>query len=309
MVMKHFIDIENLRDEEVNLGSITRERNDQAFFKGDTISITEKVDGSNASFRYDVETGKLVAFSRKQELTFSSTLDGFWNFVDGLDASEYADTPNYVIFGEWLRKNKITYNAENMHKWYVYSIYDTEKEKWLPQDDVKAFVKKHNLIYVHELYYGPFVSWEHCRTFCHSPQYGEIQEGIVVRNLSAMERGERFPHVLKIVNESFKETQKQKIKVIDPEKEKARNDAAEMLSGVVTKRRVEKMLLKLRDENIIPEKITPQDMGLIAKNLPARVYEDCMKEEPEVMRACGEYAGKLCSGMVMKLAREIVMGS
>ena len=309
MVMKHFIDIENLRDETVDLGGITRERNDQAFFKGDTISITEKVDGSNASIRYDTETGKLVAFSRKQELTFGNTLDGFWNFVQGLNAADYADTPNYVIFGEWLRKNKIVYNAENMHKWYVYSIYDTANEKWLTQDEVKLFAEKHNLNYVHELYYGPFISWEHCKTFCHSPQYGETQEGIVVRNLSALERGERFPHVLKIVNESFKETQKQRIKVVDPEKEKAKQEATELLKGIVTRNRVEKMLLKLRDEGIIPETITPQDMGLLAKNMPARIYEDCMKEEPEVKQACGEFAGKLCSGLTMSLVREIVMGS
>ena len=309
MGMKHFINIEALRDETVDLGGIICERNDKAFFKGDIISITEKVDGSNASIRYDKETGQLIAFSRRQELTFSNTLDGFYNFVRSLNAEDYADTPNYVIFGEWLRKNKIVYNAENMHKWYVYSIYDTVNEKWLTQDKVKLFAEKHNLIYVHELYYGPFISWEHCKTFCQSPQYGETQEGIVVRNLSALERETHFPHILKIVNEPFRETHKQRIKVVDPEKEKSRQEATNLLKGIITRNRVEKMLFNLRDEGLIPETITPQDMGLLAKNMPARIYKDCMKEEPEIMQACGEFVGKLCSSITMSLVREIVMGS
>jgi hypothetical protein len=82
-----------------------------------------------------------------------------------------------------------------------------------------------------------------------------------------------------------------------------------MLEGIVTQRRVEKMLLKLRDEGVLPENLRPEDMGLIAKNLPDRVYEDCLKEEPEIMEACGELGVKLFSGVVMRVARNIVLGS
>ena len=308
MKIKHFIDIENLRDTDIDLGGITRERNDQAFRSGDIISITEKIDGSNASIRYDKETGTLVAFSRKQELSPINDLAGFYGFVQSLNADDFANTPDYAIFGEWLRKNKITYNKENMLKWYVYSIYDTASEKWLSQEDVKQFAQEHDLTYVHELYYGPFISWDHCRTFCQSPEYGDTQEGIVIRDLDALKREEKFPHILKIVNESFKETQKSKIKVIDPEKEKAKNEAAELMKSIVTRNRVEKMLLKLRDEGIIPDTLTPKEMGTIAKNMPSRIYEDCMKEEPEVMQACGEYAGKLCSSLTMAIVKELVLG-
>ena len=36
---------------------------------------------------------------------------------------------------------------------------------------------------------------------------------------------------------------------------------------------------KMIDEGILPEQISPKDMGLIAKNLPKRIFEDIMKEE------------------------------
>ena len=68
-------------------------------------------------------------------------------------------------------------------------------------------------------------------------------------------------------------------------------------------------LFKMRDEGLIPEKITNQDFATIAKNLPKRIFEDLMKEEKELVAACGEYAGKACSSITMKIARNIVVGN
>lgn len=305
--MKHYIDIENLREEDIDLGGgLTRSRNDQAFREGDIIQITEKFDGSNVSIRYDEETGKIRAFSRKYELDWNNTLSGFFNYAQGLYPDDFKNTPNYIIFGEWAQKNKILYNPENMKKWYVYSIYDTDKENWLEVDAVKEFAKSHNLTYIHELYYGPFKSWDHCKEFMNSPFYGDRQEGIVVRNIDALKRGEHFPHILKIVNTDFKETKS--VKYIDPEKEANKKNAEELMSSIVTRARVEKMLLKLRDEQVIPAELTPKDMGTIAKHLPKRIFEDCLKEEPEIVQAAGEYAGKMSGSLTMKFAKEIVLG-
>lgn len=304
--MKHFVDIEVLREFDEDLGGgLIKKGNAQAFNVGDVISITEKIDGSNASIEY--VDGKLIAYSRKQELSFSNTLDGFWNFVQSLDVNSYKDLQGLVCFGEWNRKNKIIYNSEFVHKWYVYSLYDKNTEKWLDQNTVKAFCEKHNLIYVHELYYGPFISWEHCRSFCHSPAYGDRQEGIVVRNIDALSRTDlRTPHILKIVNDDFKESMRVKVKEVDPEKEAERQRATELMESIVTKNRIEKMLLKLRDEQIIPDELRPENMGVIAKNLPKRIYEDCLKEESEIVEACGEYGGKLCSSICMKIVKSML---
>lgn len=45
---------------------------------------------------------------------------------------------------------------------------------------MKEFAKEYGFNYVHELYYGEFISWEHCFSFANSPMYGEQQEGIAI---------------------------------------------------------------------------------------------------------------------------------
>lgn len=300
--MKHYIDIANIREENTELV----ESNTGAFEPGDIISVTEKIDGSNASFA--MADGKLKAFSRKQELSFKNNLAGFWEWVQTLDAKEYEAYSDYIFFGEWLRKNKITYYKEYIDKFYLFDIYNKKEEKWMPQEFVKKQAEEHHLNYVPELYYGPFVSWEHCRTFMSSPAYGKTQEGIVVKNVSKMNREDiRLPVYLKIVNKSFKETKR--VREIDPEKENEKAKTAALIESVVTPRRVEKMIYKLRDEGILPEKIQPEDMKTVAKHLPRRIHEDCMKEEPETVQAAGKYAGKAIAGRTMALAREIILGS
>lgn len=169
MEQKKFMDISR-----VKFGDELTPSNTDGFEVGDIIQITEKWDGSNASIRYDVETGNLVAFSRKLKLDFNNTLNGFWNYVQSLNAEDYKNTPNYVIFGEWGVKNAIRYNQESYGKWYVYDIYDVENQKYLPQNEVKKFAEEHGLIYIHVLYEGEFISWEHCKTFCNSPAYGDM---------------------------------------------------------------------------------------------------------------------------------------
>ena len=296
----------------VKFGDELTPSNTGGFEVGDIIQITEKWDGSNASIRYDIETGKLVAFSRRLELTFNNTLNGFWNYVQSLNSEDYKDTPNYVIFGEQGVKNAIRYNQDAYGKWYVYDIYDVEKEEYLPQTEVKKFVEEHGLTYIHVLYEGEFISWDHCKTFCNSLAYGDKQEGIVIKNQTKLNNPySRTPFVLKIVNDCFSEVKKDnhRQKMEDPQKIKEREHAQNIIDMVVTKRRVEKEIYKMRDEGIVPEKISPSDMKIVAQNLPKRIYKDCLKEERELVESAGEYFGKMCSSKAMCFAREIILGN
>jgi len=54
MIQKKYVDIERLKL-----------KYESAFKIGEEITISEKVDGSNAAFSYDVETDSVVAFSRR----------------------------------------------------------------------------------------------------------------------------------------------------------------------------------------------------------------------------------------------------
>lgn len=319
VVQKKFIDIEALRENDEVIGQkedgsdIIRLSNSKSFEVGDIIQITTKIDGANASIAWDDTSKKLEIFSRTNLLNTSNNLRGFYDYIKvnvepKLDLSEY---PNLVIFGEWLVSHTVVYNKEAYCKWRVYDIWDKSKQNYLSQDDVKKFCLENGIEYIEELYNGPFISWEHCKSFMNkSIAYGPDQEGIVVKNQTKLDNSDvKFPKYLKIVNDSFKETMKVRSpKEVDPEVEAARKKAIELANSIVTEARVKKILLKLIDEGIIPENLLPKDMGLIMKHLPKRVYEDVLKEELETVKALGESASKIISTTTAQLIRKIVVG-
>lgn len=86
-----------------------KNKNTWAFEPGDHIVIQIKIDGSNASVRYDPETGKLAAFSRKQQIVRTKDVDAtskFLDYVDTLDAEKFQKYPDYVFFGEWMTRQR-----------------------------------------------------------------------------------------------------------------------------------------------------------------------------------------------------------
>lgn len=308
MEHKKFMDIERIK-----LGDELTESNIGCFEVGDIIQVSEKVDGSNAAICYDVTTGKLVSFSRKNELRYDMTLNGFWNWVQTLNPEPFSKYPDYVFFGEWLVKHTIPYVADAYNKFYFYDVYDKKNECYLPQSEVKRLSEELNLQYVHVYYEGPFISWKHCKSFLDNGSdiaVAEI-EGIVCKNQTKLNDPNcRQPFVLKIVNDKFSEIQKDnhRQKVEDPQRLAAQAKAKEIVEMIVTKRRVEKEIYKMIDEDILPKKITPQDMKIVAQNLPKRIYEDCLKEEKEYVIEAGEFFGKMCGSTAMKYAKEIILG-
>lgn len=306
MEQKKFMDISRIKED-----TELTEANTNGFHVGDHIVIQTKFDGANASFRYDKETGKLVAFSHKQTLTYNNTLSGFWNFVEMLDSGNFKDYPNYVFFGEWAVKNKIIYKPEYRKIWLMYDVYDVEHQCYLPQTDVKRLANKLGFTYINTWYDGEFISWKHVRSFLDKVIYSEsIEEGVVIKNMTELNNpNSRTPFVLKIVNEQFAEVMKHRPKEIDPEVEAAKSKAQKIVNQIVTRRRVEKEIYKMRDEGILPDKIEPTDMRLVAQNLPKRIFEDCIKEEKEMVEAASEYFGKMCGSTAMKHAKDIILGN
>lgn len=311
MQQKHFTDIEVARpiDDEFKVNNVG------SFAVGDHISIQEKIDGANSSLAWDNEENVLKAFSRKRELTFQNTLNGFWNYAQSVprDVSTwFGMNPNMVMFGEWdIGCNKIKdYFEKYKHTWIVYDIYNKETEHYMPQEYVKHVTNQLNLQYIHVLYDGPFISWEHVTNFLQECTYGPTQEGVVIKNQDRLNDVDaRIPSYLKIVNADFKEKMKTRVhreKSINEIEEENRID--ELIKSIVTRRRVEKCLEKLRDEGILPQKIMPKDMKLVARNIPKCVYDDCVKEEKEIVDSCGTAFGKKCSSTAMAIARQIILG-
>lgn len=300
--MKKYMDIERLKEF----------KNDKGWNPTDIVVVQEKMDGSNASFQYDEASGEIKAFSRRNELTPTNTLNGFYNWVKLKEKDKYfvdvvKTHSNLVFFGEWGVKNKVKYKEEYYGQFYFYDIYDTNAECWMPQEFVKQMANILNLGYVNTLYVGEFKNWDNMRQFMGKSDLALVEgEGVVVKNQTLLNtpKGEFY---LKLVCESFSEVMKvREPKTVDPNKAPAK----EIVDTIVTERRVEKMLNNLRDDGILVEPIDEKQMGTIAKNLPKRIWEDICKEEPEyVAVGLGLVAdfGKMCNAAAMAHARTIVL--
>ena len=318
-VQRKFVDIDYIREEDLVVGKkedgtdAVRPKNTGAFEPGDLISITTKIDGANASIAWDETTGKLEAFSRTSLLDKPGALRGFYDYVKAevepkLDMSRY---PFFVVFGEWCVGHSVQYDKSWYNKWRVYDIWDKRLGRYVSQDVVQGFCREHGLEYVEELYCGPFVSWEHCRSFLKkSTAYGLVQEGIVCKDQDKLDAKDRTaPAYLKIVNDEFKESHKVKARrELSPEEAAAKERGTTLAASVVTEARVRKIILKLVDEGILPAELGPKDMGTVMKHLPKRVFDDVLKEERDIVSQIGDGAGKFISAEAAKHARKIVIG-
>lgn len=318
-VQHKFIDIDYIREEDLVIGKkedgtdAIRPKNTGAFEPGDLIQITTKIDGANASIAWDETTGKLEVFSRTNLLDQPGALRGFYDYVKTeiepkTDWSVYKD---FVFFGEWCVKHSVAYNPEWYNKWRVYDIWCKSAGCYVSQERVKATCRQLGLEYIEELYYGPFISWDHCRSFLKkSTAYGPGQEGVVCKNMSKLASSDRRdPAYLKIVNDEFKESHKVKAKrELSPEEAAAKERGSTLAASIVTEARVRKIILKLVDEGKLPSELGPKDMCAVMKQIPKLVFDDCLHEEPETVKAIGDGAGKFIAAEAAKHARRIVVG-
>lgn len=297
--MKKYKDIERLKDKYA-----------PAFKAGEHITITEKIDGANASIVVN-EDGTLTACSRRNELNQNNTLQGFYDFVQTLDASivSAAFTSRYILFGEWLVKHTIRYPEDKMKQFYVFDVYDTETEQYMPWDFTKQIAEFIGLKTVPLFYDGPFISWEHIYSFVGKTEMGgePTGEGVVIKSQDRLDnKFSGTPEYVKIVAKEFSEVHQSKPqKEIDPEKLAAKKADETLAATIVTARRITKGLEKLIEDGIIPEDWDEKSLGVIAKHLPRAIYNDCVKEEPETVAQIENF-GKICGSLTMKLAREAV---
>lgn len=250
--------------------------------EGDSISITEKIDGANTSFCLD-ETNDLgvTCYSRRITLTEKNRLRGYYDWViENIVPIKENLNHNYRYFGEWLVSHKVVYKKEMYSNFYLFSIWDEEKQEYLSDDIVISEAARLGLKTVPYLYRGKYISFEHLMSFVGKSNLTEVQntgEGIVVKNVNYKdEHGNQM--FVKLVSEKFAEVQKQKL----PKNPNIDFELIEKIKSVLTKARVEKIIYKLVDEEVLQENYSIKSMGIILKALGSRVLEDIMKEEREL---------------------------
>ena len=110
----------------------------------------------------------------------------------------------------------------------------------------------------------------------------------------------------KIVGEKYQEVSKHRErKPVSSEELAKREYQMKLTESIITKNRVEKILYKMVMDGELRQDWDEQDMKNIAKIIPSKVYEDCQKEEPEIVSQIENF-GKMCSSVTMKYCREIL---
>lgn len=254
------------------------------------ISITEKIDGANSSFIYDPEAPNGVqVFSRNKVCSSELNLRGFYEWVqETIVPIKTSLNEHYRYFGEWLVPHKVIYKPDCYNNFYLFSIWDENKQEYLPDSIIKPEAQRLGLKAVPYLYEGEFISINHILQFVGKSEMTKTKdtgEGVVVKNVEYRGKDQKQLFV-KFISDEFAEITKQK---------QVKPDTKCLLDMIVTPNRIEKMLSKLIDEGVIPANATRSDMGFILKEMNSALIHDILKEEADTLEGIkeGEIARKL----------------
>ena len=109
--------------------------------------VFPKLDGTNGSVWNDGE-GNICAGSRNRQLTLDSDNAGFYAAMLADDSiGEFLRYhPTLRLYGEWLVPHSLkTYRADAWRKFYVFDVWDDEKEKYLPYDTYSEMLSTYEI--------------------------------------------------------------------------------------------------------------------------------------------------------------------
>ena len=235
--------------------------------------IEEKIDGANTSIWID-KRGEVACGSRNRELQ-----EGFNGFVDWVKGSEsvkicLSDNPKFRLYGEWLVRHSVSYNALNYNKFYLFDVSfaldGEENEEFLTREEVKMIADKYG--FTSPQYFGAFENptVEQLMPFVGQTNLGDKGEGIVIKNEEYRDKFGNWCYA-KIVTQEFKESNG----IIFGGNNKHSDTYHEMyvVNKYMTLARVQKIMHKIQPE--IEEKLDLKHIPRVSNT----AYYDMLTEE------------------------------
>jgi len=244
---------EQLRDKGVDVLS---------FEKGDSIVITEKLDGSNASVKRVGD--EIQAFSHHRRLDEDNTLNGFYEFTQ--NDPVFKDLPEgIIVFGEWLTPHRLKYHNAHYKKFYVFDLFNEHALTYEGYNgavglysDILFFSK--NIMPVPVIYFGDGVNLTELNQIAVDQEHQSVMsvngdmEGIVVSDLDKVvpiDEGTKGPIRIKIVNQAFRETKTPK-----GTGGNGSGDLKVWLANNITSARVSKAIESMREDGKLTSKVS-----------------------------------------------------
>ena len=239
--------------------------------------VFPKIDGTNASVW--AEQDGLHAGSRNRELSLEDDNAGFLarvldSYLTNRLVVALGMQPEWTLYGEWLVPHTLkTYREGAWRRFYIFDVYDREREAFVPYDKYMPWLEGLGLDYIPLLEQVTNPSLEHLQKKMMGNTYlvrdgAGVGEGIVVKRYDFVNRFGRTQWG-KLVRNEFKEDNAKvfghQVVAMKPLEEK-------IAQGFVTVGRVQKVMAKMRTERDVP-------MRTRIPELFGRVWHDLITEE------------------------------
>lgn len=229
---------------------------------GEEIAVFEKIDGANGGFELSLDS-TLRVFSRKFVLSEERNMRGFYQWVQE-HIDPYKLRRGFTYYGEWLVPHSLEYPPERYNRFYLFDIYDHQKDCYLPPETVVNEAIRLGIDLDPILYYGPYLGMDHLNSILGKSQLGEEGEGLIIK---VRRTCEYFKMVIPRLFE------KHEIR------EESKTSPVKFIEDVVPYTRVVKFVHKFVDWGYLPEDYTANDWLKIYSLLCQHLLEDIFKED------------------------------
>lgn len=113
--------------------------------------IFPKIDGTNASFWWDVEKNELACGSRNRQLSLEEDNAGFMAWAVASESLRHLAKLYYAyrFYGEWLVPHSLkTYRDDAWRKLYVFDVLDTTTGQFLHYDAYSGLLRAHEVDFI-----------------------------------------------------------------------------------------------------------------------------------------------------------------
>lgn len=232
--------------------------------------VEEKVDGANLSIWMDSNKEVHVG-SRNNDVTYKD-FNGAPEYVKAHEGilNYLNDNPTHTLYGEWLVKHTIDYNATAYKKFYLFDIYNNETGEYAWPQQVHEIATKYGIEQVPYLGAIENPTVEQLKEMIGKSAFGDRGEGVVIKNVRFKDKFGNHCYA-KIVDESFKEDNG----VVFGGNNKYSDCYWEMyiVNKYITLARVQKIMNKIQP--IVEKRLDLEHIPRIANT----VYHDMITEE------------------------------
>lgn len=277
------------------------------------IEVTEKLDGSNASFTYDADAKKVRVFSRNQELTENNNLNGFYQyvqeFVKDFNDLQIATLSDYTIFGEWLTKHTVTYKDEAYNKFYAFDVFNKKSGYYVSHrlrlevfstlqlktpEEFMTFELAELLMLNKEDVLNAIKDSVGESSLTLTPDTGE---GVVIKSLGVRDPDNDPSY--KLVTDRFRETKGLK-------QQKPTGLQVHLVDYAITEARMKKIIFKKLDEQVLTEEdLSLQNFGKVMGSVAKEFQDDIIEEEmDEIIKQIRKRIGKQLPNLLRPFLEE-----